>query len=119
MSVVKFGVRHVDVQESFVSEDVEDTVKRILDIAAALVFVLREEFRMADCWEMDDLGDYASNSVISSRDCQRCSLENVEYIILNISVNLLLKLTRLAPALLPATMIFSGLIPSVFAFFLH
>jgi hypothetical protein len=67
MAKVRLCVRNVGVQRHFHLDSVEDAGVGILHITSELVLVLREELRVADDGEMEDLGENSSNSVVSGQ----------------------------------------------------
>lgn len=70
MPVVGLGIRYVAVEENIEPHGAEDHVVGVLDVAAKLVLVVREEFGMADCWEVQYLGNDTGDALLSSHDCQ-------------------------------------------------
>lgn len=120
--MVRLRIRHVRVEESLHPQGAEHTIIVILEITPELVFVCREKLGMADYREVQDLSTDTADGIVSGLEGERRSLRGdicVRPCNVYVTAKPLRVHTRLAPALLPLKMIFSGLTPRSFAFSLH
>jgi hypothetical protein len=117
--VIRFGIGHVRVEERLHEIHVENRVGVVLDVAAVLVFAARKEFGMTDRREMDDLGDNPCDATVPRFKTQRCGLVGVAHVRQERLEKGEKPRTRLAPELLPLTMMRSGFTPRSDAFCLH
>lgn len=76
MSPVMLGIRSVRVEGQLVNDGAKNRVFAILDIASEFVLVPGEELWMTGQREMQDLGNDASQSIVSCLDSNSCGLED-------------------------------------------
>lgn len=117
--MIEFSIGHVRVEERLHEMNIQNRVGVVLDVAAVLVFVAREELGMADRGEMKNLRDNPTDTVVPRFKAQRCGLVGDPHVRWTGSKEGEEAHTRLAPELLPLIMMRSGFTPSSNAFCLH